>query len=86
MKPAADAKGVLLRALAQIETIERDLDGKVWALCVCYSVTKVDDDGNVHENGGWCATEEPAWVTAAMLRRSADAVEESTRPADEAEE
>lgn len=71
----SDAKQTLLRALESIEEVEEDLGGRVWALCVVYSVTKVDDEGRTHENGGWNATSEPAWATAAMLRRAADYIE-----------
>jgi hypothetical protein len=78
----SDARQTLLRALDQIDEIEEEMGGKVWALCVCYSVTKIHQDGSVEENGGWSATSEPAFVTAAMLRRAARHVEGSPHPYD----
>lgn len=84
----SDARQTLLRALDQIDEIESEMGGNVWALCVVYSVTRVHDDGFVEENGGWSATSEPAWVTGALLRRAAESVEDSPRPysADDDEE
>lgn len=82
----SDARQTLLRALDQIDEIETEMGGKVWALCVCYSVTRVHGDGSVEENGGWSATSEPAWVTAALLRRAAECVEASPCPCDEDDE
>jgi hypothetical protein len=80
----SDAKQTLLRALEHIEEIEREMDGTVWALCVVYSITNVNEEtGDVHESSGWNATSEPAWATAAMLRLAADHIEAS--PADDEE-
>lgn len=81
MPELSEAKQVLLRALDEIEKVEEEMDAEVWALCVVYSVVK-QEEGQTHENGGWSATGEPAWATAAMLRRAADDVEESTLAAD----
>lgn len=82
----SDAKQTLLRALEQIEEIEGEIGGQVWALAVAYSVTRVHDDGTVEESGGWSSTSEPAWVTAALLRRAADSVEDSPTPFHETDE
>jgi hypothetical protein len=80
----SDAKQTLLRALEEIENCEEEMDASVGYLTVVYSVHgKLDEDGGVHEQGGWVSTNEPSWVTAAMLRRAADALEGAVVVADD---
>lgn len=73
----SEAKQTLLRALEAIEETEAELDAEVKHVCVVYSVYTRDDEGKIHESGGWNMSNDPAWLIAAMLRRGADAVEES---------
>lgn len=73
----SEAKQTLLRALEAIEETEAELDAEVRHVCVVYSVYRRDEDGRIHESGGWNMSTDPAWLIAAMLRRGADAVEES---------
>lgn len=72
-----DARATLLRALEQIEQAENELGdgGEVRHLVVVYSATKTLEDGGCHEVGGWCATTDPTWIQAALLRRAADSIE-----------
>jgi hypothetical protein len=73
----SEAKQTLLRALEAIEEVEEETGGTVWALAVCYSVTKKHDNGDISEDGGWVSTGEPSWVTSAMMRRAADYIDAS---------
>lgn len=77
MNELSDAKQSLLRALESIETVEQDMGGEVRHLCVVYSVVKRDEEGNIHEEGGWNHSEDPDWLVAAMLRRAATYIEGS---------
>lgn len=79
------AKEVLLRALEAIEEIEGEMEAEVKHVAVIYSVYE-SRDGRVVENGGWCTSDEPAWITASMLRRSARAIEDSVGPEDDDED
>lgn len=72
----SDAKSTLLRALEAIEESEAEVGAEVRHVCVVYSVCTRDDDGKIHESGGWNMSSDPAWLIAAMLRRGADAIEE----------
>lgn len=82
----SDAKQTLLAALESIEEIEQEMDAEVRHVAVVYSVYKRDEDGAIHESGGWNHSSDPAWLVAAMLRRGADAVEGSPESDDEDEE
>lgn len=85
-EPLSEAKQVLLRALDSIEEIESEMDAKVQHVAVVYSVYKEDDDGQIHENGGWNHSRAPAWLIATLLRRGAESIENSPVPADEDDE
>lgn len=85
-EPLSEAKQTLLRALECIEDIESEMDATVQHVAVVYSVYKEDDDGRIHENGGWSHSKAPAWLIATLLRRGADSVEESTHSADDVED
>lgn len=80
MDSLAEAKATLLRALEQIEGAEADLsstDNACGYVAVVYCVAIKREDGRTEEIGGWVATSEPTWATAALLRRGADDVETS---------
>ncbi len=82
----SEAKQVLLRALDSITEIEEEMDAEVRHVAVVYSVYKEDEDGSIHENGGWNHSSDPNWLIAAMLRRGADAVEDATEPDEDDED
>ncbi len=82
----SDAKQVLLRALDSITEIEQEMDAEVRHVAVVYSVYKEDEDGRIHEDGGWNHSPDPAWLIGAMLRRGADAVEDATEPDEDDED
>jgi hypothetical protein len=82
----SEAKQVLLRALDSITEVEQDMDAEVRHVAVVYSVYTEDDDGRVHEEGGWNHSSDPAWLVGAMLRRGAAAVEGSTERAEDDED
>lgn len=84
-EPLSEAKQTLLRALDAIGEIESEMDAEVRHVAVVYSIYKQEDDGSIHENGGWNHSNDPSWLTAALLRRGADSIEESYEPADEDE-
>jgi hypothetical protein len=71
----SEAKQTLLRALDSITEVEEEMDAEVRHVAVIYSVYKKDDEGLIHEQGGWNHTSDPDWLIGAMLRRGADAVE-----------
>lgn len=77
----SEAKQVLLRALDSIADIEQEMDAEVRHVAVVYSVYREEKDGGIHEQGGWNHSSDPAWLIGAMLRRGADAVEDSPEPA-----
>lgn len=80
MDGASDAKATLLRALESIEEIEEELGAEVRHVAVVYSVYKTNEAGQIEESGGWNHSSDPAWLIGALLRRGADAIEESTAP------
>lgn len=82
----SEAKQVLLNALDSINEIEEEMGAEVRHVAVVYSVYKQDDEGQIHEHGGWNHSSDPAWLIGAMLRRGADHVEHATEPDDEGEE
>jgi len=79
----SDAKQVLLNALDSINEIEEEMDAEVRHVAVVYSVYRKDDEGQIHEQGGWNHSSDPAWLIGAMLRRGAEAVEDSPEPEDD---
>lgn len=79
----SDAKQTLLAALESIEEIEQEMDAEVRHVAVVYSVYRRDEDGSIHESGGWNHSSQPAWITSAMLRRGADAIDGSRKSVDE---
>ena len=81
-EPLSEAKQTLLRALDSIGEIEAELGAEVRHVAVVYSVYK-DEDGQIHEDGGWNHSADPAWLIASLLRRGADSIERSTHRADE---
>lgn len=85
-EPLSDAKQTLLAALDSIGEIEEELDAEVRHVAVVYSVYKREEDGSIHESGGWNHSSDPAWLTAAMLRRGADAIEDAPESADDDED
>jgi hypothetical protein len=82
----SDAKQVLLRALESIGEIEDEMGAEVRHVAVVYSVYRKDDDGTINEQGGWNHSDDPDWLIAAMLRKGADSVEDSTVGSDDAGE
>ena len=82
----SEAKQVLLSALDSINEIEQEMDAEVRHVAVVYSVYKEDEDGNICDNGGWNHSSEPAWLIGAMLRRGAEAIEDSTESEDDDED
>jgi hypothetical protein len=82
----SEAKQVLLSALDSINEIEQEMDAEVRHVAVVYSVYKQDEDGSIHDNGGWNHSSEPPWLIGAMLRRGADAIEDATEPAEDDED
>ena len=85
-EPLSEAKQVLLRALESIEETEEEIGAEVRHVAVVYSVYKEDEDGQIHEEGGWNHSSDPAWLIGAMLRRGAESIESSTRSADDEED
>ena len=81
----SEAKQVLLAALESISELEEEMDAEVRHVAVIYSVYREDDEGQIHEQGGWNHSSDPAWLIGAMLRRGADAVEDSPEPAEDEE-
>jgi len=79
-EPLSDARQTLLRALDAFDALEEDMGTEIQHVCVVYSIWKEDDDGAIHDNGGWNHTAAPAWLIAAMLRETAELVEASPRP------
>lgn len=71
----SEAKQTLLRALESIEEAEQDMDAEVSFLAVTYEMHRRTDEGNIMHSGGWNHSDAPDWVIAAMLRRTADAIE-----------
>jgi hypothetical protein len=67
------AKATLLRALQSIEDSERELgpETQVRHLAVVFSVVGPGPEGAIEEHIGWESTEDPEWLTAALLRRAA---------------
>lgn len=84
-EPLSEAKQTLLRAIESIEEIEDSLEAEVRHVAVVYSVY-TESDGQIHENGGWNHSSDPAWLVGALLRHAADAIENSPRPADDDDE
>lgn len=82
----SEAKQVLLNALDSINEIEEEMDAEVRHVAVVYSVHKKDEDGSIHEQGGWDHSSDPNWLIGAMLRRGADAVEGATEPDEDDED
>lgn len=85
MSAAQRAKDALLRTLDELEEAEQALDvapDRV-DLVVVYSIGSDMGDGAYHEVGGWNVTAGPKWMHAAMLRRAADAFDESARAVDD---
>jgi hypothetical protein len=80
-EPLSEAKQTLLRALESIEEIESEMDATVQHVVVVYSVYKEDEDGQINESGGWNHSKAPAWLIATLLRRGAESIEDSPRPA-----
>jgi hypothetical protein len=81
----SEAKQVLLSALDSINEIEKEMDAEVRHVAVVYSVYK-EEDGAIHDNGGWNHSSAPAWLIGAMLRRGADAIEDATESAEDDED
>lgn len=75
----SQAKDTLLRALEELEDAESALtvEPDRVDLVVVYSIGKAMGDGAWHEVGGWASTPGPKWMHAAMLRRGAEAFDES---------
>lgn len=71
----SEAKQTLLRALESIEEAEEEMDAEVQFLCVTYEMHRRTEQGNIAHSGGWNHSDAPEWVIAAMLRRTADAIE-----------
>lgn len=69
------AKQTLLRALEHIEETEQELGAEVQFLAVVYEMHRTTEKGNIAHSGGWNHSDAPDWVIAAMLRRTADAIE-----------
>lgn len=59
-EPLSDAKQTLLAALDSIGEIEEELDAEVRHVAVVYSVYKREEDGSIHESGGWNHSSDPA--------------------------
>lgn len=70
-----EAKQTLLRALEQIEEAEKEMGAGISFLCVTYELYRTTEEGNIAHSGGWNHSDAPDWVIAAMLRRTADAIE-----------
>lgn len=88
MSAVAKTKDTLLRALDQLEQAERDLETEPDRvdLVVVYSIGSEGDDGAWHEIGGWSSTAGPKLLHAALLRRAADANDDSARAVDDDED
>jgi hypothetical protein len=84
----AQAKGVLLNALEQLEKAEEDLGGEPERvdLVVTYSLGRNEEGSGWHEIGGWACTSGPKWLHASLLRRAADAQDDSIVAQDDDEE
>lgn len=81
----SDGKQTLLRALDSIEEIETEMGCQVAYVAVVYSIFKDDEEGKIHDQGGWNHSTAPAWLIAAMLRQAADAVECAVHTAEDEE-
>lgn len=85
MSDLSDAKQTLLRALDSITAIEEESGAEVRYVAVIYSVYR-EEDGVIHDQGGWNHSTAPGWLIAAMLRHGAEAIEESVVGVDDGEE
>lgn len=85
-EPVSDAKQTLLRALDAIDAVEEEMGAEVRYLCVSYSIFKDDEDGSIHDKGGWNHSTAPAWLISALLRHTAKAIEESVSPDEDDDE
>ena len=61
----SEAKQTLLSALDSITEVEEEMDAEVRHVAVVYSVYKSQDDGTIHEQGGWNHTSDPDWLIGA---------------------
>ena len=88
MSAVDEAKNTLLLALEQLEKAEQDLQAEPERvdLVVIYSVGGNGDDGAWYEVGGWSSTAGPKWLHVAMLRRAADAQDETIHAVDDDDE
>lgn len=76
-EPLSEGKQTLLRALESIEEAEQDMDAEVSFLAVVYEIHSRTEKGNIAHSGGWNHSDAPDWVISAMLRRTADAIDNS---------
>lgn len=82
--PIDEARSTLLRALEELDRAREELDGPPARvdLMVIYSLGR-REEGGWREIEGYSTTGGPMWVHATMLRRAAEAHEESVRIVDE---
>lgn len=84
------ARGILLRALDQLEKAEQDLGGEVERvdLVVIYSLGReVDGEPPVWEEiRGYTQTPGPKWVHAKLMERAAEAYDTSDVAVDDEDE
>lgn len=73
----SEAKQTLLRALDSITEMEEESGAEVRYVAVAYSAYREDEDGTIHDLGGWNHSSAPAWLITAMLRHTAEAIEGS---------
>lgn len=83
--PFQRAKDTLLNGLEQLQRAEEelgDLEVERVHCIITYEVGAVDpdDDNAWHSIGGWASTPGSKWEHAALLRRAAEAQEDSDRP------
>lgn len=74
-----DARDTLVRALESLDEVEAEVgEAKRMMLCVCWAYST---DGRTVR--GWNATDEPDFVTVALLRTIADWIENPGEPAED---
>lgn len=66
----------LMNALDAFTELEEDMEAEVRHVAVAYSVYKTVD-GRIEEQTGWSHTADPAWLVAALLRSTAEGIEDN---------